>query len=110
MDKSAANLFRCSLPMDAASQAVIDNLRRQGLLCADHTLRRGSREIAALLKSEIKLLKDAGIALKVLKRVTPPAATAGGLDLSTGFVSAYLDTAGIHAAFAALQTSFPALS
>ena len=51
MSDSTSDLFRCALPVDPASQAVIGSLRQQGLLCADHTLRRGDREIAALLQS-----------------------------------------------------------
>lgn len=107
---SDTDLFRCSLPMDPASQAVLDSLQQQGLLCADHTLRSGGREIAALLQSEIDLLNDAGIAVEVLNRIEPPSSDSPDADIATGFVSAYLDTAGIHAAYAALQASFPGLS
>jgi len=111
MTDTAVDVFRCSLPADPASQAVLDNLRVQGLLCADHTLRSGGREIAALLQSEINLLNDAGIAVEVLNRIEPPPSDDSvATDIATGFVSTYLDTAGIHAAYSALQASFPGLS
>jgi hypothetical protein len=111
MTDTAVDVFRCSLPADPASQAVLDNLRVQGLLCADHTLRSGGREIAALLQSEINLLNDAGIAVEVLNRIEPPPSDdLVATDIATGFVSTYLDTAGIHAAYSALQASFPGLS
>jgi len=111
MSDTTVDLFRCSLPADPASQAVLDNLRQQGLLCADHTLRSGGREIAALLQSEINLLSEAGIAVEVLNRIEPPPSDSSvATDIATGFVSTYLDTAGIHAAYSALQASFPSLS
>ena len=105
MSDSTSDLFRCALPVDPASQAVIGSLRQQGLLCADHTLRRGDREIAALLQSEIDLLNDAGVPVEVLARSEPPSDGPPPIDIATGFVSGYLDTAGIHAAYAALQLS-----
>lgn len=107
---SNTDLFRCSLPMDPASQAVLGSLQQQGLVCADHTLASGGRQIAALLESEIDLLNDAGIAVEVLKKIEPPSSDGMVADIATGFVSAYLDAAGIHAAYAALQASFPSLS
>lgn len=111
MSDNTVDLFRCSLPADPASQAVLDNLRQQGLLCADHVLRRGGQEIAALLQSEIDLLNDAGIAVELLNRIEPPPSESPvATDIATGFVSTYLDTAGIHAAYVALQASFPSLS
>ncbi len=111
MIDTTVDLFRCSLPADPASQAVLDNLRQQALLCGDHTLRRGGREIAALLQSEIDLLNDAGIAVEVLDRIKPqPTGGPVATDIATGFVSTYLDTAGIHAAYSALQASFSSLS
>jgi hypothetical protein len=105
------DLFRCSLPADAASQRVLDNLQQQGLVCADHTLSRGDRKIAALLQSEIDLLNAAGVPVEVLNLIGPPPADGPpATDIATGFVSAYLDTAGIHAAYSALQAAFPSLS
>jgi hypothetical protein len=80
MDKKF-DLFRCSLPMDAASIAVLRNLREQGLLCADHTLRREGREIAALPQSEIAPLQNAGISVELDLSHGPPLA-----DIATGFV------------------------
>lgn len=111
MSDTTFDLFRCSLPADPASQAVLDSLRQQGLLCADHTFRRGGREIAALLQSEIDLLTGAGIEVDVLNRIEPPPSDSPvATDIATGFVSAYLDAAGIHAAYSALQASFPSVS
>lgn len=110
MSNTNVDLFRCSLPVDSASRAVLDSLQQQGLVCADHTLHRGGREIAALMQPEIDLLNDAGIAVEVLNRIEPPADGPAATDIATGFVSGYLDTAGIHAAYSALQASFPALA
>jgi hypothetical protein len=111
MSDTAVDLFRCSLPADPASQVVLSSLRQQGLLCADHTLHSGGREIAALLQSEINLLNDVGIAVEVLNQIEPPPSDGTvATDIATGFVSTYLDTTGIHAAYSALQTSFPGLS
>jgi hypothetical protein len=96
--------------MDGASTAVLRNLREQGLLCADHTLRREDREIAALLQSEITLLENAGISVEILDSVELDLTHGAPLaDIATGFISDYLDAAGIHAAYSALQTSFPSL-
>lgn len=111
MSDSSVDFFRCSLPTDPVSQTVIGNLRQQGLLCADHCLRRGGRDLTALRQTEIDLLKAAGVAVKVLQRIGPPTSgKPGSVDLPSGFVSAYLDTAGIHTAYSALQASFPALA
>jgi hypothetical protein len=86
MDKKF-DLFRCSLPMDAASIAVLHNLREQGLLCADHTLRREGREIVALPQSEIALLQNAGISVEVLDSVELDLSYGAPLaDIATGFV------------------------
>lgn len=111
MSDRPLDMFRCSLPTDPASQVVFNSLRQQGLVCADHTFRRGVREIAALLQSEIDLLNGAGVAVRVLNRLERPASGSPILaDIATGFVSDYLDTPGIHATYAALQASFPSLS
>src|SRR4051812_10476335 len=96
-------LIRCSLPADSASKVVLDNLRQQGLICADHTLRKGDKEIAALLQSEIDLLREAGIVIEVLNRVKPAFAdNTVETDITTGFVSTYLDAADIHSTYATL--------
>ena len=58
--------FRCGLPTDPASAAVIRHMRENGLLCADHRLRRGDREIAALKQREITLLQHAGVDVEVI--------------------------------------------
>ncbi|HKR84729.1 MAG TPA: M14 family zinc carboxypeptidase [Terriglobales bacterium] len=111
MSDPAIDLFRCSLPTDPASQAVFNSLRQHGLVCADHTFRRGGWEIAALLQSEIDLLNGAGVAVQVLNRLERPASgTPIPEDMVTGFVTDYLDAPGIHAAYTALQASFPSLS
>jgi len=111
MSDAGFDLFRCSLPTDPASQAVFDSLRQLGLLCADHVLRREGRDIAALLQSEIDLLNGVGVAVQVLNRIEPPALDGPApADIATGFVSGYLDTSGIHAAYTALQSSFPSLA
>lgn len=108
---SKIDWIRCSIAADPSTSAVLQNLRERGLLCADHTLRRGDREIVALMPGELALLESAGIEVEVLKPVQadpvngPPQTD----SISTGFVSNYLDTAGIHAAYASLQASFPVL-
>jgi hypothetical protein len=88
------------------------HFQEQGLLCADHALRRKDHIITILSETEVALLQDAGIAVDVrapLANVKPPA-EAHADSLTTGFVSAYLDTPGIHAAFGGLNAAFPALT
>jgi hypothetical protein len=106
------NFFRCVLPTDAAAADMIRHFQEQGLLCADHALRRKDQLVTVLSEAEIALLKDAGVAVDVGAPLTndkpPPDASVD--SPTTGFVSAYLDTPGIHAAFAALNAAFPALT
>jgi hypothetical protein len=86
MDKKF-DLFRCSLPMDAASIAVLRSLREHGLLCATHTLRQEGREIVALPQSEIAQLQNAGISVEVLDSVDLDLSHGAPLaDIATGFV------------------------
>jgi len=102
--------YRCSLPIDTASAGVIRHLQQQGLLCADHTLRRGDRDIAVLTESEIDRLKQAGIDVQVLVEVSDTEADDAADAIVTGFVTAYLDSPGIDAAFATLHAQFPTLT
>ena len=105
---------RCSLPTDAASNGVIRHLREQGLLCADHRLLRDDREVVVLRSSEILLLEQSGIAVNVIAELSndvPPGGDRASADaLSTGFVSSYLDSPGIDAAYADLHAQFAALT
>ena len=112
-NNSAPAFFRCSLPTDAASVGVIQHLREQGLLCADHRLRRDDRDIVVLGQDEIGLLEQSGIGVEILRELAndaagpvPPPVDA----IATGFVSSYLDSAGIDAAYANLHALFPALT
>ena len=114
---TSVKFFRCALPTDAAAADVIRHFQEQGLVCADHALRRKDRIVTVLTEAEIALLKDAGIAVEVGAPLAngkpppdkpPPNALVD--DLTTGFVSTYLDTPGIHAAYAALNAAFPALT
>jgi len=109
----APRFFRCSLPNDAASVAVLQHLQQQGFLCADHTLRKGHREIAVLAQSEITLLEQSGIDVENLGELASgvPSPVASAADaITTGFVSDYLDSPGIDAAYANLHASFPTLT
>lgn len=111
MSHNSIDLFRCSIPADEGSQAVFNNLRQQGLICADHAMRKGGRVTSALLQSEINLLREVGIEVDVLNPIEPPPTdNSVATDIATGFVSNYLDTAGIHAAYLALHSSFPSIS
>ena len=86
---------------------VVRNLREQGLLCADHALRRGDREEVMLEESEVALLEEAGVIVDFLTPAPQPPRTD---DLVTGFVSDYLDAPGIDAAYQNLHSLFPALT
>ncbi|MET0650805.1 MAG: M14 family zinc carboxypeptidase [Pyrinomonadaceae bacterium] len=113
-DNPAPAFFRCWIPTDPASASVIRHLREQGLLCADHRLRRDDRELVVLTQSEVNLLEEAGVAVENLGELVPHAPTPSSADsadaITTGFVSEYLDAVGIAAAFADLHASFPALT
>lgn len=106
--------FRCVLPTDLKTEAVIQHLREQGLIGADHRLRRGTRDIVVLTTSEIGLLEQCGITCEVLRELpgdAPRIDGRGGADaIATGFVSTYLDSAGIDAGYAALHALFPTLT
>jgi hypothetical protein len=113
--------FRCKLPRDPLTAAVVQNLQEQGLLAADHSLRSGDHDIVALSAEEVELLKQAGVPVEVVGKVMPhvtdgatPTDTEVGAGLadalSTGFVTNYLDGGQITAAIAALHSSFPALT
>jgi len=111
MKANKVSFFRCSLPTDVASAAVIRNFREEGLICADHSLLRGGKEIVVLRQAEIDLLKEAGTSVKVLSQLSNRPAPASDADsINTGFVSAYLDSPGIEAAMANLNASFPSLT
>jgi hypothetical protein len=101
-------LIRCALPGDRASIAVLRNLCERHLVCADHTLRHGGRQIAMLPRAEIDVLREAGVAVELVSR---PADSDGPAmsDLASGFVTDYLDAKGIYDGYAALQAAFPAL-
>lgn len=102
--------FRCSLPDDPASGVVLRHLRELGLLCADHGLRQNGRLTTIMSSAEIAAVKASGIKVKSVSKLALGArAPVGALDFATGFVGAYLDSQGIHAAYAALQSAFPAL-
>jgi hypothetical protein len=113
-DNPAPAFFRCSLPTDPASDSVIQHLREQGLLCADHRLRRDDRELVVLTQSELTLLEDAGVVVENLGQLVPHAHPPGSGDsadsINTGFVSGYLDAVGIAAAYADLHALFPTLT
>src|SRR4051794_34508545 len=102
--------FRCSIPVDPASALICQHLQEQGLLCADHRLRRANHEIVALRQSEIDLLTQAGIEVDVRSEVAEGPPANGADAISTGFVSGYLDSPGIDAAFANLHALFPSLT
>jgi hypothetical protein len=104
--------FRCRLPADEASGAVLASLQHAGELCADHVLRIPGGQIAVLLQREIDALRAASIPVEVLEDLSlrGPPSTAIPDDIATGFVSSYLDAAQVAAGFAALQAAFPALA
>lgn len=104
--------FRCSLPDDPASGVVLRHLRELGLLCADHGLRQNGRLTTILSSAEIDAVKAGGIKVSAISKLalgTRESEPDGALDFATGFVGTYLDSQGIHAAYAALRTAFPAL-
>jgi hypothetical protein len=116
--KSSPSFFWCSLSRDPATAAVVRHLQEQGLLVADHSLRRGEREIVAVSDVEVQLLKDAGVPFDLIgpivrhqnEALPPRGVTEGNDALATGFVNAYLDGAQIVSAVAALHATFPALT
>jgi hypothetical protein len=66
-----------------------------------------------LMQSEIALLEQSGITVDAVEALHGDEATGNEgatAAITTGFVSAYLDSPGIDAAFAQLHTSFPALT
>jgi hypothetical protein len=112
-DNGAPVFARCGLPTDVASVAVMQHLEEQGLLCVDHRLRRGDRDLAVLRRSEITLLEQSGVDVDVLREMgngAPGPAVPAADAPSTGFVSDYLDSPGIDTAFANLHALFPALT
>jgi hypothetical protein len=67
-----------------------------------------------LRQSEIALLEDSGIEVKILRKLVRQAPRRGdgprARTIATGFVSDYLDSVGIDAAYANLNALFPALA
>ncbi len=112
-------VFECTVAHDEATVALLDTLVADGDLAIDHRAVVGGLLRLVLTDDDISIVEAAGIAVTVGDDLEANAAMvadqtlpAGGITdaLSTGFVTSYLDTAGIYAHFSALHAAFPGLT
>lgn len=105
--------YPCTVPATPTNQLVVAQLDADGRIAADHRRVADGELHLALTDSEITILENLGIpvtrgaALRV--RELRDDVGGGGLDIATGFVTGYLDGAGVAAAVAALTAAHPTL-
>jgi Mg-chelatase subunit ChlD len=113
--------FRCEVFGDPDTLARLRAMGADGRLSADHMMIRDNRARLILTAPDIARLREMGLDVRVGPDVVARARAARverlaiesvqeADGLRTGFVTQYLDTAGIYARFAALHAEFAALT
>jgi predicted deacylase len=120
-DITPGSAYRCDVFGDPARLEQLRTMAADGRLSADHVMIRHDRARLILTGPEIERIRALGLDVRIgpdvvarsrqvrAERLAVEAAMEAD-GLRTGFVSQYLDTAGIHARFAGLHAAFPTLT
>ena len=105
--------FTCRIAATPAQTAILDHLAVTGQIVADHLHRTGDGHIVLVLsEAEIEVAKSHGLDPEVgaalVPRASHPEPGSGGLDLTTGFVTGYMDALEVDAAISAIAAAHPA--
>ncbi|MFZ1411080.1 MAG: M14 family zinc carboxypeptidase, partial [Micropruina sp.] len=107
--------LRCTLDDSPGTRLVLAALDAEGAIAGDHWHSAGGRIAIVLSKSDIGRLESAGVPVQVGEALalrsdrTDVGSPGPLLDLVTGFVSGYLDSAEVAAAISALAAAHPGL-
>jgi hypothetical protein len=103
--------FQCRIAASPNQVAILEHLDATGQIVADHVHKMDGHIVLVLSEAEIELAKAAGLELKIgaplVTRAEHPEPGAA-LDLTTGFVSGYMDALEVDAAITAIAAAHPA--
>lgn len=111
--------FQCRLDATESSTAILKYLDATGIISADHVTQTGGEYLLTLSNAEIKVLKEHGIRVARGEKLKTrgarnDAGDVGGVngprfDLTTGFVTGYMDAVEVASRISSIASAFPAL-
>lgn len=103
--------YQCRIAASPNQVAILEHLDATGQIVADHVHKMDGRIVLVLSEAELEIAKAAGLELNIgaplVTRADHPEPGAAA-DLSTGFVSGYMDALEVDAAMTAIAAAHPA--